>query len=83
MRRLNAAYFQAVSAERAFEKHRGDVVAAYTADGTAITTAERHARIDPECQRLETRLIDARANIARLEAFAVHWRFLIEHAPGH
>lgn len=81
MRRLNAAYFAAVGAERAYEQHRGQVIEHYVASGEAITSAERHARHDAECLRLHHRLVDARANLARLEAFAAHWRFLIEHLP--
>lgn len=82
MRRLNAAYFAVVGSERSYETHRSQVVEHYIADGESIRNAQDRARHDPECLRLHHRLVDARANLARLEAFAAHWRFLIEHLPS-
>lgn len=82
MLRLNAAFFTVVDAERAYERQRSLIVAHHVQAGEAISTAERHARIDDTLAPLHTRLTDARANVTRLEAFAAHWRYLIDHLPG-
>lgn len=81
MIRANTAWFSAVSCERAYESRRAKVVEHYVAGGQSPSTAERLARTDSTCLDLAHHLVDARADVTRLERFIAHWQFLITHTP--
>lgn len=80
-RRLEAAYFNVVGTERAYEKLRGEVIEQYLAT-ESMSAAEKYARISPELQNLAHRKNDAQMNLRRWEAIVAHWQFLVAHAPS-
>lgn len=82
MVRLNTAWFMVVDAERTYERERAQRLTHFTATGESPSAAEKLVRADTDLAEFHHQLVDARAHVHRLEQFAVHYRFLIEHVPG-
>lgn len=78
-RRRDLAYHQAARAEVTYERKRADAIRYLVDNGESVAAAERQTRADFSDEYRF--MVEARAELSRLEALHAHFAFLATHHP--